>query len=206
MVGYLKVAFCREAAKLKACEELVGASVGYFIHNDTCVPLTKDESRPPATVWTMNIEGPAGIGQLVEYFGDNSSFFSYSTNFIFTCDDENDAKAEASYNPVKYLFNVTVKTRYACKMKIGEMTMTFHHYRYFIMAVCMSLGLFINYFGIYKIKKTLILFGFVLTFFFSLFFFTAIFHSCELISREHLQYDDTYDFVDSAWWTGWLRV
>lgn len=180
--GILKVDFCKEAPKPKACESTVGASFAYFTHLESCIPLAKDESIQPATVWTVTNDGGPGVGEKLIYTGDNTPFYKYGVSVVFECDADQDVNMDGKYSPKYDIFIISVRTKYSCRQKIGEITMVFHHYRYLIMAVCMVLGLFTTYFGIYKIKKTLIVFGFVFTFFFSMFFFTAIFHTREIIS------------------------
>lgn len=204
--GLLKLTFCKEAPKAKACESFAGSSMGYFTYFEHCVPLSNDESRPPATEWTMRTEGPAGLGEKLIFESDNSAVFNYNTYVTFTCADDTGAKVKANYKPQSMVFDIQVMTSFSCRQNIGEMTMTFHHYRYFIMTACMALGLFITYFGIYKLKKTLILFGFVFTFFFSLFLLTAFFHSGRLTSDPQLQYRACCHRVDSHGLNGRLRV
>lgn len=147
-----------------------------------------DESKPPSTTWNYSTVGPQGHGEKLIFEGINPDVYPYNINVTFICDTDTEISSAAEYKPNERKFYITVRTSASCRSKIGEITMVFYHYRFFIMTICAVLGIYVNYYGIRKVKYTLMLFGFVFCFFFSMFLFTALLHTRKLTSLQHLQH------------------
>lgn len=180
--GSLKVALCKPAPKPSACQSIIESSFAYLTYDDNCVPLSMDEVNPPTTKWDYAYTGPRGRGEKSVYDGSNDGIYPYNVDVSFICTDNNETKVNGNYNFNDKKFHVTVFTEYGCSQDIGQMTMVFYHFKFLIMIICMALGVYINYFGVYKVKRTLMFFGFVFTFFFCVFIFAELFHARWLTS------------------------
>lgn len=114
--------------------------------------------------------------------GKNTGLLDYDVSIRFSCDINQEIQTTAAFDIEKRVFNINVETKYACKKDLSQAAIVFHQYRFFIMGICVVLGIYTNYFGLRKVKRTLKILGFFFTFFFSFFLFTAMFYSSILKS------------------------
>lgn len=181
ITGVLKISFCSQATRPLGCENSLVPSIGYFSDFKTCLPLSNDNGLNGSTIWTYKSEGHSEETKELLLESRNPEGFELNTSVHFICDD-NDLKVDATFDKTTRNFHITAHTKYSCRLPLSHITIVFNHYRYLIMIVAIATGIFVNYWGIQKIKRTVAVLGVVTTFFTSLFIlstlvFTGIFIS-----------------------------
>ena len=169
-LGIIKMSVCNETTKPLACHNHYSPSVAYFSDSKICMPLSQDDGLSNSTRW----EYYEVSRDTITFEGHNSNNIDVNVKFQFTCDHNTDIHANAIFDVNSEYFVIDINTKYACRLPLNKTTLIFNYYRHLIVIFAFSVGIFMNYFGYEKIRRTLAILGATVGFFTTLFLVTTL--------------------------------
>ena len=155
--GNAYVSVCGRRENFGRC---LGRSHGYFVFDsdNECIPLTNDSDEDTQTVWNIKQDPEKGVF-FIE--GDNkNNELGYDFVVEVSCDPNEEKKLVGVFDRDLKKFQFHLASKFGCEQKIPNLTMVFHQYRLFVMGVCLSIGLFLNFVGVRKLRVSLMTVGF----------------------------------------------
>lgn len=176
MPGTAYISVCGRRTQIDKC---ASKSHGYYIFDNdkSCMLLAVENDSPLDTIWNLDYDDK-NDRLIIE--GDNTNTglgFNYEVNMICDQSFEKDAKGKYDSDLKKFIF--TVSSKYACKLRISNLTMVYHEYRYFIVVICLSIGLFLNFYGVAKLRVSLLIIGFLFLFLLTFILLSSLFYETE---------------------------
>jgi hypothetical protein len=86
-----------------------------------------------------------------------------------------DHDAVAEFRKNENQFFIVVRSKHACALPLGKMSIIFHNYRMLFMSILIVLGIYCNFWGTRNLQLTLRVIGFSICFLFSFFILIALF-------------------------------
>lgn len=153
-----------------------GRSHGFFVleSNNECLPLTDDSDESTQTIWDMGLDAEKGV--LIIEANNKNTGFGFDYVIEVSCDPNEDKKLTGEFDRDLKKFKFHVASKFACEQRIPNLTMVFHQYRLFVMGICLSIGLFLNFVGVRKLRVSLMTIGFFFFFGSSFIVISSIFY------------------------------